>query len=95
MRNKMGREYSFLLDELIGEQLQVLKASGKGLSGIVGKVLDESKNTFLLATSNGRKRIPKKGTTFYFPGMRLAVKGDIIAFRPQDRTKKLSKELKL
>lgn len=95
MRIRLSKELGFLLGELIGEDLVVQKASGKGLEGLAGKVIDESRNTFLLATSLGRKRLPKASCTFLFPRWNKAVDGRILVGRPEDRTKKLAKELKL
>ncbi|MBI5225151.1 ribonuclease P protein subunit [Candidatus Micrarchaeota archaeon] len=93
----MGRklpkeEYGFLLEELIGQNLKIKRASSKDLQGIEGRVIDESKNSFLLETSKGKKRIPKKGSTFVFESHHEA-KGNLLLIRPEDRTKKLAKEI--
>jgi ribonuclease P protein subunit POP4 len=93
MRKKLGRDYSFLLEELIGLEVIVQKASSKALQGLEGRILDESKNTFLLETSRGRKRIPKATCTFLFIPQNKEVDGKLLVARPEDRTKKLSKEL--
>ncbi|HLC47731.1 MAG TPA: ribonuclease P protein subunit [Candidatus Norongarragalinales archaeon] len=95
MRKKLGKEYAFLLDELIGEELRVQISSGRGLTGLEGRIIDESRNSFLLATSSGRKRIPKASCTFRFPRWGRAVDGGLLVGRPEDRTKRLAKELKL
>ncbi|MFH1750424.1 MAG: ribonuclease P protein subunit [Candidatus Micrarchaeota archaeon] len=93
MRKRLGREYSFLLGELIGEHLTVLKSGSRGLEGLEGRIIDESRNTFLLATSSGRKRVPKASCTFGFPSFRATVKGIWLVGRPEDRTKKLGKDM--
>lgn len=83
---------AFVLGELIGEQAVVKKSGDKGLQGVRGLIVDESFGTFVLDTASGRKRIPKKGSEFFFPAHGGSVKGDVLLCRPQDRTKKLFRE---
>ncbi|HIH19707.1 TPA: ribonuclease P protein subunit [Candidatus Micrarchaeota archaeon] len=81
----------FLAGELVGERVKVLHSSGKGFQGIEGKIVDESRNTFVLDTANGRKRLPKSQCVFYFPAAAVTAVGTILVSRPEDRTKKISK----
>ncbi len=93
MGRKLPKEdYSFLLEELIGLNLKIKRASSKDLQGMEGRIIDEGKNSFLLETSKGRKRIPKIGTTFVFESHH-EVEGNLLLIRPEDRTKKLAKEI--
>ncbi|MFH0972313.1 MAG: ribonuclease P protein subunit [Candidatus Micrarchaeota archaeon] len=88
-------EYAFLLDELIGEEVKVLRGSSKHLQRLEGRIIDESRNTFLLDTPLGRKRIAKATCTFFFPSRKIEIEGEMLVARPEDRTKKLGKDLGL
>lgn len=70
--------------ELIGRFTSV----DGGPSGIV---VDETKNTFLVETPTGVKRVPKPGKRFLFRvgNTDVAIQGDDIMFQPEDRTKKV------
>ena len=56
-----------------------------------GRVVDETKHTFLVETPKGEKRVPKSGNRFVFQenGAAFEVDGADITFRPEDRTKKV------
>jgi ribonuclease P protein subunit POP4 len=71
--------------ELIGRFVSV------GDGGHSGLVVDETKNTFLVETPTGVKRIPKPGRRFLFRvgDADVAVDGNDIMFQPEDRTKKV------
>ncbi len=85
---------SFLLFELIGKKVKVSKSPNKDLQELEGKILFETKNTFLVQLDGGeRKLIPKKGNWFFFPEADVEVKGSLIEVRPEDRTKRLYKKL--
>ena len=87
-----SKSKEFLLGELIGEQVKIEKSSSKGLQGIEGRITDETRNTFLIETRKGRKRIAKQGNFFAF---RLAtIDGSLLVCRPEDRTKVLARKLK-
>ncbi|MBW3012167.1 ribonuclease P protein subunit [Candidatus Woesearchaeota archaeon] len=45
--------------EFIGLTIRITKALNKALEGVEGKVIDETKNTFVLLTEKGRKVILK------------------------------------
>ncbi|MCX8198142.1 MAG: ribonuclease P protein component 1 [Candidatus Micrarchaeota archaeon] len=88
----MITESNIRIHELIGLKVKVAKSLSLAYQGIRGIVADETKNTILIRTRGGEKRIPKKGCIFVFqlPGGRKAeVDGNTIAYRPFDRPKKL------
>jgi ribonuclease P protein subunit POP4 len=90
-RRDRKQDYQFLCEELIGLSALVLGSPCKGLRGLEGKVVDETKGTFVLRTPKGDKTVPKKGSVFQFAGHKdAAVKGDWLCFRPEDRTKKVA-----
>lgn len=84
---------SFLLGELIGERVKVVKSSCRDAQGIEGVIADETLNTLVLDTPKGEKTVLKKGTEFLFVSRGVAVKGEEIACRPEDRTKKLFRKI--
>ncbi len=57
-----------------------------------GKIVDETKNTFVIETGDREKRIPKKGSVFEIGGK--IVRGDQIMFRAEDRPRKLKKKIR-
>ena len=77
--------------ELIGLQVRV-ESPAKGLDGLEGTVVDETKQTFLVERTTGPEAVvPKPGNRFVFRvGVeRFVINGDDITFRPEDRTKKV------
>jgi len=76
--------------EVIGLDVEVVESPNKYTKGIRGKVVDETQNTIVVETEKGEKRIQKRNNVFLFRfhGTPVRVKGDLIAFRPEDRIKK-------
>ncbi|MEM4272133.1 MAG: ribonuclease P protein subunit [Candidatus Bilamarchaeaceae archaeon] len=81
-----------LIGEFIGRRLVVLESSSAPLRGIEGKVVDETKNTFLVETKRGERRIPKIPCVFEIGGKKIA--GREIAFRAEDRPRKIWKKVR-
>ncbi len=79
-----------LAHEWIGLEVEVVDSPNKAEVGIRGVVVDETMNTLKIRTEKGLKIVAKRGRTFRvrFGGKVLRVKGDLIAFRPEDRIKK-------
>ena len=77
--------------ELIGLDVTVVASGDPGLVGLEGRVVDESRNTFLVERPDGREaRVAKRGQTFAFelPEGRATVRGEALNFAPEDRIKK-------
>ncbi len=75
--------------ELIGLHVVVSDATDPSLVGLRGTVADETRNTLIVETAKGEKRVPKHGAAFTFEvqgGTRVA--GDDLLYRPEDRIKK-------
>lgn len=83
---------AFLLGELIGEEVKVVWSS-KGRQALGGKVVDETRNTFVVATPNKEVVVAKAGSVFYFPRAGVRMDGRMLLMRPEDRTRKLSKRI--
>ena len=94
--NHMNEDYgsynnrNIVLRELIGLRVRVLSCSDAKQVGLQGTVMDESKNTLVVDTGNRLIRLVKATSTFRFYAGRqsFVVRGDEIAFRPEDRIEK-------
>ncbi len=71
--------------EFIGEEMEVIKSSDMNKIGIKGKIIDETKNMFILKTKKGEKRVPKKEVVFKIKGQ--VFEGKDLAKRPWERLK--------
>ena len=69
--------------ELIGSQLEVIDSKNKSLIGIKGKIIDETKNMFVLDT--GKKLIKSQ---IKIKIQKITLNGKKLAIRPEDRLKK-------
>ncbi|MEW6222301.1 MAG: ribonuclease P protein subunit [Candidatus Hadarchaeota archaeon] len=76
--------------ELIGLEARVISNPDTGLSGVSGKILDETMGTLIIETKGGRKVVPKSKTTFVISlnNGEVTVPGDKILGRPEDRIKR-------
>jgi ribonuclease P protein subunit POP4 len=77
--------------ELIGLRVMVEDSTNPCLRGLSGKVVDETRNTFLLETERGCRRIPKSNTSLIFTlpdGQRVRVAGSILISQPENRINK-------
>ena len=83
------RKSEIMRTELIGLDVEVLSAPC--YAGINGKILDETKNTFIIGTAGTEKMIPKKGNDFEvtYEGKRFVIRGSEVLHRPEDRIKKV------
>ncbi|WP_048191032.1 ribonuclease P protein component 1 [Methanobacterium sp. SMA-27] len=78
--------------EFVGLNVEVVKSSHEGFTGIKGEVIDETKNTIKVEDVEGcEKIIPKNVVTFQFTlpdNTVVEIDGSIIVARPEDRIKK-------
>jgi len=77
--------------ELIGLRVEVAESTNPGLVGIAGVVVDETRNTFLLETERGIKRIPKQNASLIFTlpdGQRVKVNASVLISQPENRISK-------
>ncbi|MEM1557175.1 MAG: ribonuclease P protein subunit [Thermoproteota archaeon] len=74
--------------ELIGLPVKVLEYEG-GPTSLSGRIVWETKNTLIVVSEKGRRlTIPKQHRVFVFKlgDKEVALRGESIAFRPEDRT---------
>jgi ribonuclease P protein subunit POP4 len=83
-------ENSIIREELIGRKARIIACSDPSWITISGKIIDETKNTFLIEVNNKPKRIAKKIAIFEFShqGRKTIVEGSRLIYRPEDRIKK-------
>jgi len=80
------------LHELIGRPVRVASSDSSAFLGISGTIADETRNTFLVETAEGKRvRVPKSACVFEitFGKKKVNVPGKDILYRPEDRTKVL------
>ncbi len=63
---------------LIGYYVEIIESSNRNYIGIRGKVVDETRNTLVIKSDEGLRRVGKKGCIFKVirAGDRLILKGD-------------------
>ena len=75
--------------EYLGLDIEIIESGDESQRGLKGKVYNETKNTFVIKTKNGLKRVGKKGKKFMFVNEKekIYVDGDKINYRPEERIK--------
>ena len=82
---------SIVQDEFIGLVANVVKCSNSSVVGLMGQVVDETRNTFTLSCNSERKVVIKDTAVFDFTlsnGTVVEIDGKVIMGRPEDRLKK-------
>ncbi len=75
-----------LRHELIGLSVTIVNATNKQLVGLIGIIIDETKNTFVIAGDGKKpKRVMKKDITLKIG--KYVIKGALLLGRPEDRVK--------
>jgi len=84
-------EKIFARDELIGLHVKIVDCKDPSWIGKYGMIIDETKNTFLIYIDDKQKKIAKNIALFEFEinGKKITINGSKIAFRPEDRIKKV------
>ncbi len=87
----MNEKSLFVKGELIGRNVKISKSTDPSWIGREGRIIDETKNTFILETEDGlEKMIAKEIATFEFDvnGKKFFIDGLNLRYRPEDRIKK-------
>jgi ribonuclease P protein subunit POP4 len=85
-----------ICQEFIGTEIEVSESNNSGYIGFSGKIIDETRNSFVILREGKRKRILKESGVFHFKfpdGTIIEIDGKILAGRPEDRLKKRIKRL--
>ncbi|MFW5946073.1 MAG: ribonuclease P component 1 family protein [Candidatus Natronoplasma sp.] len=77
--------------EFTGSELEVIESAHYGFEEMQGRVVDETKNMFVIADKGKKWMIPKKGNQFKLTisGRQNVLDGNKLTHRPEDRIKKL------
>ena len=77
--------------EFIGLEIEIIKSTNHSLNGLKGVVVDETKNTLIIETNEGRKSLLKQQIHFGFTydQKKYVIDGKMICFRPEERIKKI------
>lgn len=73
---------------MIGVEIKVTDSKNKADIGIEGKVIDETRDTLMIETKKGVKRMIKDKITIQLKKEKITLKGSLLAGRPEDRIKK-------
>ena len=87
---------NIISSEFIGTEAKVAKSRHQGYVGISGRIIDETRNTFVILHKGERKRIIKDSTVFNFKfsdGTIVEIDGKLLVRRPEDRLKKRIRRL--
>lgn len=79
---------NILRHEFIGLDVLVVAAKNPHYLGICGRVIDETRNTLLIRTPCGDKRVPKPFTRFRFTldeGVKVEIDGSALVTTPEKR----------
>jgi ribonuclease P protein subunit POP4 len=84
-------EKNLVKEEFIGLHVKILDCTDPTWKGQIGLIVDETKNTFLIKTNHGNKKIAKKAAIFEFEydDEKIIIDGKRIAYRPEERIKKV------
>ena len=75
--------------ELIGLDVKIIESENSFNKGIKGKIIDETKNMFMIKTKETRKKIIKDQCVFEFDikGKKMQINGKSLSTRPEERIK--------
>jgi len=82
--------------EFIGLEVKVVKSSNPSYVGISGKIIDETRNTFVILQDGKRKTAIKDQAVFQFtfPDATIVeIDGKVLVGRPEERLKKRIRRL--
>ena len=71
--------------EFIGKHLEVVTARNPANVGIKGKIIDETKETLLVRTPEGKRRLIKRTITFKM--QQHIIHGEEVRYAPEERIK--------
>ena len=73
--------------EMIGMQTKIVKSTNPQINNIKGRIINETKSTFVLSTTNGLKKFPKLQNEWEFElnGRKILLNGRMISKKPEDR----------
>lgn len=90
----MRNRNNIIQHEFIGLEVEILDSPCKDQIGLIGTVLDETRNMMIIETTKQKVKVPKSNTTFRFcvDNENVIVPGNMINVRSEDRTKRLGQK---
>ncbi|MDG6220703.1 MAG: ribonuclease P protein subunit [Candidatus Thermoplasmatota archaeon] len=87
----MRNARDLLKHELIGLEVEVTSSPDPGHIGLRGRVVDETRQTFLVSTKRGDKMLAKSNLVLnaFLGREAVSINGNDIMFRPEDRPKRI------
>lgn len=82
--------------EFIGVDAKIARSTNPSCVGMKGRVLDETRNTFVILHDGNEKAIVKDTVVFHFTlcdGTIVEIDGRLLVGRPEDRVKKRIRRL--
>jgi ribonuclease P protein subunit POP4 len=82
--------------EFIGTQMKITKSTNVSQVGLSGTIVDETRNTFVITSRTGPKRVAKALITLnliFHDNTIVEVEGKLLTGRPEDRLKKSIRRL--
>lgn len=82
--------------EFIGTEVKVAKSRHPDYVGISGRIIDETRNTFVILHEEKRKIVVKDSVVFHFrfsDGTIVEIDGKLLVGRPEGRLKKRIRRL--
>jgi ribonuclease P protein subunit POP4 len=82
--------------EFIGTKMRITKSTNSSQVGLSGTIVDETRNTFVIAGATEPKRVAKTLVTLNFifhDSTIVEVEGKLLSGRPEDRLKKIIRRL--
>lgn len=75
--------------EWIGKEVKIVDSTNKQNIKIKGKIINETKNMFIIKTEQGEKKIMKSNNLFQieYDNKKFNVKGNALLFSPEERIK--------
>ncbi len=76
---------------LIGLKVKIVQCSNPQYLNMIGKIIDETKNTLIIEINGKEKQIPKNNCVFQFylsETRAVEVYGKLLIGRPEERVKK-------
>ena len=77
------------ISELIGLDVKIIESENRLNMGIKGKIIDETKNIFIVKTEKRKKKIIKNQCVFEFKlkEKNIQLNGKSLTIRPEERNK--------
>jgi ribonuclease P protein subunit POP4 len=77
--------------EFVGLDAEITKSKHQNSVGASGKIIDETRNTFIISSEGKKKVVAKDSSSFRFnfrDGTIVEIHGRLLVGRPEDRLKK-------